>query len=128
MARSPNGEAISSARRTRADRRRLTAFLRKAKKHRDLNAWRRVKAILGYIKGKRVMAMAEELDVARGSINRWLQWYEADGIKGLVPKKPPGGPARLNDEQLAELTATVVAGPATQPAAGDQKKRPHAEA
>jgi transposase len=109
--RSPNGQAISSARRTRAAQRRLAAFLRKAKTHGDLNAWRRAKAVLGYIKGKRVIAMAEELDVTRGSINRWLQWYEADGIEGLVPKKPPGGPPRLTDEQLAEVAATVVAGP-----------------
>lgn len=111
MARSPNGEAISPERRTRAARRRLTAFLRKAKKSGSLNAWRRAKAVLGYIAGKRVIAMAEELDVTRGSINRWLQWYEADGIDGLRPKKPTGAPRRLSEEQLQELTAVVVAGP-----------------
>jgi transposase len=76
-----------------------------------LNAWRRAKAVLGYIQGKRVITMAEELDVTRGSINRWLQWYEANGIEGLVPKKPPGGAPRLTDEQQAELASTVIAGP-----------------
>jgi transposase len=111
MARSPNGQAISPARRTRAAQRRLAAFLRKAEKRGDLNGWRRAKAVLGYIRGKRVIAMAEELDVTRGSINRWLQWYEADGIEGLVPKKPPGGVPRLTGEQLGELAAAVMAGP-----------------
>jgi transposase len=98
-------------RRTRAARRRLEAFLRKEEKHGDLSAWRRAQAVLGYLKGKRVIAMAEELGVTRGSINRWLQWYEADGIEGLVPKKPPGCPPRLDDEQLSKIASTVVAGP-----------------
>ena len=85
--------------------------MRKAKKRGDLSAWRRAKAVLGYIAGKRVIVMSGELDVARGSINRWLQWYEADGIEGLVPKKPPGGVPQLTYEQMAEVIATVTAGP-----------------
>ena len=111
MARSPNGQAISSARRTRPARRRLMAFLGKARKRGDLNTWRRAKAVLGYIGGKRVVEMAQELDVTRGSINRWLQRYEANGIDGLVPKKPRGGVRQLTDEQLAKLAAVVAAGP-----------------
>jgi len=111
VARSPNGQAISTTRRTRAARRRLAAFVRKAKKRGDLNAWRRGKAVLGYINGKRVIMMAEDLDVTRGSINRWLQWYEADGIEGLTPKKPPGASPKLTDDQMAELIMTIIVGP-----------------
>lgn len=111
MARCRNGEAISPTRRTRAARRRLVAFSRKAQKRGDLKAWRRAKAVLGYIAGRRVITLADELDVTRGSVNRWLQWYEADGLGGLVPKKPPGGTPRLSAGQQAELSAAVVAGP-----------------
>jgi transposase len=111
VARSANGQAVSATRRTRPARRRLAAFLQKSKKRGDLSAWRRAKAVLGYIQGKKVIAMAAELDVTRGSINRWLQWYEADGIEGLVPKKPPGGTPRLTDEQMAKVATTVAAGP-----------------
>jgi transposase len=111
VARSPNGQAISASRRTRAARRRLAAFVTKAKKRGDLKAWQRGKAVLGYINGKRVIKMAEELDVTRGSVNRWLQWYEAEGIAGLVPKKPPGAAPRLTDDQRADLTMTIILGP-----------------
>lgn len=111
MARSPNGQAISPNRRTPSTRRRLAAFVGEAQKRGDLKSWRRGKAVLGYITGKRVMRMAEELDVTRGSINRWLQWYEADGIEGLTLKKPPGAAPRLNDDQLADLTMTIILGP-----------------
>ena len=111
VARSPNGKAISAKRRTRPARRRLGAFLQKSKKKGDLSAWRRAKAVLGYIEGKKVIGLAAELDVTRGSVNRWLQWYEADGIEGLVPKKPPGGVPRLTGAQMATISATVAAGP-----------------
>ena len=59
MARSPNGQAISPHRRIRAARRRLATFLRKAEKRGDLKTWRRAKAVLGYIQGKRVISMAD---------------------------------------------------------------------
>lgn len=45
------------------------------------------RAVLGYIDGRRVIEMAAELDVTRGAINRWLQWYEADGVEGLVEQR-----------------------------------------
>ena len=72
MARSPNGQAISATRRTRAAQRRLTAFLRKAKKHGDLNAWRRAKAVLGCMKGKRVIMVM----ILPSSINCRLQFAQ----------------------------------------------------
>ena len=49
--------------------------------------------------------MAAELDVTRGSINRWLQWYEADGIEGLV--SIVGGKATTM-RAMAEKTADLV--------------------
>jgi len=48
--------------------------------------------------------------VTRGSVNRWLQWYEALGVEGLLTATPPGAPPKLTEEQRAELAALVEAG------------------
>ena len=77
----------------------------------DLDAWRRGRAVLGYIEGRRVVELAVELDVSRGSVNRWLQWYEAMGIEGLLTATPPGPPFKLSEAQRAELAALIDADP-----------------
>jgi transposase len=66
---------------------------------------------MGYLAKKSVISMSEQLDVTRGSINRWLQWFEAEGTAGLLPRKPPGNPPRLSEEQRAQLAALIDAGP-----------------
>src|SRR5216683_2712676 len=53
----------------------------------DLATWRRAKAVFGYIHGKSVIALSAELDVTRGSINRWLQWFQANGTDGLKTER-----------------------------------------
>src|SRR5262245_60558140 len=111
MARSKTGEAISPARRTRPARRELRRFMQAAEKRSDLAAWRRGRAVLGYIEGMRVVALAEQLDVTRGAINRWLQWYEALGVAGLATGKAPGSPRRLSESQRAELVVVIETGP-----------------
>lgn len=78
---------------------------------RDFKAWRRAKAVLDYIQGKSVIAMCRDFDVARGSINRWLQWYDTMDIDGLRTIKPEGRPPRLDLSQREELAKLVEAGP-----------------
>jgi transposase len=73
--------------------------------------WRRAKAVSGYLAGKKVMALAEELDVTRGAINRWLQWYEAMGAEGLRTGKATGAKPRLTQEQRGQLAAMIESGP-----------------
>lgn len=111
MARSKTGEAISAARRTPAALRRLRQFIEAAEKRGDLDCWRRGRAVLGYIEERRVIDLAVEVGVTRGSVNRWLQWYEAQGLEGLVTGTPPGAAPKLSKEQRAELTSMVEAGP-----------------
>jgi transposase len=111
MARSRNGEAIRPERRSRSERGRLRVLLAQAKKRGELQTWRRAKAVLGYLSGSRVIDLAEELDVTRGSVNRWLQWFNAEGTEGLKPRKAPGPEPRLSEEQLSELTTIIEAGP-----------------
>jgi len=45
--------------------------------------------VLGYLRGVRVIKLAEELHVTCGSVNRWLQWFDADGVDGLRPRVVP---------------------------------------
>ena len=111
MARSKNGEAVSEEGRTPAAVSKLQAFVKEREKSGDLDEWRRGQAILGYIAGRKVADMAEDFGVTRGSVNRWLQWYEAQGIDGLVTSKPPGRRPKLTEDQRRELAAIVEAGP-----------------
>lgn len=111
MARSKNGEAISARWRSPSARKKLRRFIRLRAKDGNLGEWRRGRAILGYLEGRRVVDLAAELDVTRGSINRWLQWYEAMGLDGLLTGTPPGPSPRLSDAQRQELITLVEAGP-----------------
>lgn len=111
MGRSKNGEAISARRRTPAALKTLRRFIDAAEKRRDLDCWRRGRAVLGYVEERRVVDLAAEAGVTRGSVNRWLQWYDALGIEGLLTGIPPGPAPRLADGQRAELVVIVEEGP-----------------
>jgi transposase len=111
MPRSKKGQAISLERRSPRELKALRALLDEAKRRKDLETWRRAKAVLGYVGGIAVIALSEKLDVTRGSINRWLQWFNAAGADGLRPKPQPGGVPRLSTDQHDELAALIEAGP-----------------
>ena len=111
MSRSRNGEAIRAERRTRGEKGRLRVLLKRSERRGDLKTWRRAKGVLSYLKGVRVVEIAETLDVTRGSVNRWLQRYDVEGAEGLKPRKAPGPSPRLSEEQCNELTTLIEAGP-----------------
>lgn len=111
MERTKKGEAISTARKTPAARKALRRFIAAADQRGDLDAWRRGRAVLGYVMERRVIELAAELDVSRGAINRWLQWYEADGVAGLVTGKAPGPAPKLSVFQRELLGVIIEGGP-----------------
>jgi transposase len=76
-----------------------------------LHTWRRARAVWGYIKGKSVLKLVEELDVVRASVNNWIRWYDAMGTESLKPRKAPGAAPKLSEEQRAQLVALIEAGP-----------------
>jgi transposase len=90
---------------------RLRGFAKGAKSRGDIGEWRRARAVILYAEGKRVIAIAEYSGVSRGSVNRWLQWYDKGGLAGLRSMKRPGRPPRLSEEQRAELVTFIEAGP-----------------
>jgi transposase len=111
MVRSKRGEAISERGRSPTGRRNLRRFIRRSLKDGDLSCWRRGRAVLGYIEGRRVVELAAEAGVTRGSVNRWLQWYEAMGVDGLLTETAPGPAPRLTEAQRLEVGELVDAGP-----------------
>lgn len=111
MARSKNGQAIRPERRTPEEVALLRALLQEAESAKDLATWRRAKAVLGYLDGRKVIALSEALEVTRGSINRWLQWYQAMGAEGLRDAERPGPTPRLSEAEKAELATVIEAGP-----------------
>lgn len=106
--RSKAGEAISRERRTRRAKHELRVFLREATR---MDEWRRACAVLAYINGKRVLDLVDTLGAARGSINQWLLWYDAEGVDGLRTKKAPGASPKLDEQQQSMLVALIEAGP-----------------
>jgi transposase len=113
MARSKTGEANSARGRSPSGRQQLSRFIRAAEKAQDLGRWRRGGAVLGYIEGGRVADMAAEFGVDRSSINRWLMWYEAQGVEGLVTGTAPGPAPRLSENERMGLVELVEQGPAS---------------
>jgi len=111
VARSKNGQAIRPDRRTPEEVARLRALLQEANSAKDLATWRRAKAVLSYLDGEKVIALSGTLGVTRGSINRWLQWYQALGAEGLRDGERPGPTPRLSEAQKKELAAIIEAGP-----------------
>lgn len=111
MRRTSRGSAIGAERRTRGERGRLRVLLRNSQKRGDLRTWRRAKGVLGYLSGQTVMALSQELNVSRSSINRWLGWFDKMGTEGLKPRESTGRGSCLTGEQLEELASVIDAGP-----------------
>ena len=105
------GEAIQAKWLTRHELTKLNALIVKAKKDRDLLTWRRAKAVRDYIRGKTVLAIVEELDVVRASVNQWIRWYDTAGTEALHPRKAPGAAPKLSEQQRTELGILIDAGP-----------------
>jgi transposase len=111
VAHSNAGRAIRRARRRPAQLKELDAFIVEAQLKNDLAEWRRGRAVRAYIDGRRVTDIATEAGVTRGSVNRWLQWYDADHVEGLRTRIAEGPTPKLTDEQRAALTVIIELGP-----------------
>ena len=111
MARSKTGEAIGPLGRTPKAVQKLKRFVADAERRGDLDEWRRGRAVLGYLDGRRVIELAKELGKTRGALNRWLQWYDANGVDGLKTNYAPGPAPKLSGEQQEKLARLVEEGP-----------------
>lgn len=111
MGRSQPGHAVRRSRRRGVQLKQLDDFIVEAQLKNDLAEWRRGRAVRAYIDGRKVTAIANECAVTRGSVNRWLQWYDTDHIEGLRTRIAEGPAPKLTEEQREALTIIIELGP-----------------
>jgi transposase len=111
VAKTKTGHAIRRACRRPTQLKQLDEFIIEARLKNDLGEWRRGRAVRAYIEGRRVTDIAAECGVTRGSVNRWLQWYDADHVEGLRTSIAEGPAPKLTEDQREALTIIIELGP-----------------
>jgi len=71
----------------------------------------RAHIILLASRGKRVPAIAKELELTEITVRTWLQRFNAAGLEGLQDRPRSGRPVTYQPEQVAEVLATALTDP-----------------
>ena len=83
------------------DRARLEAWVRtRTTPQRQVE---RAQIVLGSADGRSSYELAEELNISRPTVQRWLDRYEADGIEGLEDRPRSGRPRKVTQEVEEEV-------------------------
>jgi transposase len=83
-----------------------------ARKRKDFQARVRLRAILLVHEGKTLEQVGQILEVARSTVERWVDRYRSRGATGLLVRGPyQGKKPRLSLDQKRELAITVRQGP-----------------
>ena len=82
-----------------------------AKRSKDGPQARRLLALAAIYDGATRAEAAEIGGVTRQIVRDWVVKFKADGPNGLLDRKQPGQPSRLNDTHRAALAAIVESGP-----------------
>jgi len=89
----------------------MASELRKAaRREKDSAAARRMLALALVLEGADRRKAAESCGMDRQTLRDWVHRYNAEGLAGLQPRKPPGPSAKLTAPQESELAALVEAG------------------
>jgi transposase len=87
---------------------------RRYRAERDLERRKRLGALWRVRRGDRVGDAARLVGVGERSVFRWLDWYRAEGLAGVLRRVPGHGalgqPHRLSAEQRTELLARCAQG------------------
>jgi transposase len=78
---------------------------------REALAVRRKAAIGWYRKGKTQYWIAKRMGVSFEAVRKWVDAYEAKGMKGLRSKGHPGPQAELGEKDRAKIKAAILKGP-----------------
>jgi len=84
---------------------------RLAKASNDANQTRRLLALALIYDGGRRGEAAKLGGVGLQTVRDWVLGFNSEGPDGLIDRKAPGNPPRLNAEQRRQLAAVVDAGP-----------------
>lgn len=101
------GKAISIANEEHS----AASLRRLAAKAKDAQVVRRLLALALLLEGKSRTEAALQSGMERQTLRDWVHRYNALGVAGLASRIGPGRAPLLNDQQMAELKALVVAGP-----------------
>jgi putative transposase len=82
-----------------------------ARESKDADQVRRLLAIAAIYDGASRAKAAELGGVTRQIVRDWVLRFNAEGPAGLLNRKAPGQPSRLNDTHRAALAATIDSGP-----------------
>lgn len=83
----------------------------RAKGQKDLDLCLRIQGLLLVHRGNPETVAADIIGVGRRTLQDWIHRYRDRGISGLVKGPYLGGRSRLTEEQKAELSAIIAAGP-----------------
>ena len=84
---------------------------RLARQSADADQTRRLLALAVIYDGGSRAAAAVTGGVGRQIVRDWVFRFNAEGPAGLISRKAPGNPSKLNDAQRAELVRIVERGP-----------------
>src|SRR5271166_1778666 len=84
---------------------------REAKKSKDGGQARRLLALAAIYDGSTRTEAAKIGGVTLQIVRDWVVKFNAHGPQGLLDRKAPGQPPRLNDEHRAALAAIIESGP-----------------
>jgi transposase len=82
-----------------------------ARRSKDGPQARRLLALAAIYEGARRTEAAKIGGVTLQIIRDWVMKFNAHGPEGLIDRKPPGQPSRLNDTHRAALAAIIESGP-----------------
>jgi transposase len=82
-----------------------------ARKTKDGPQARRLLALAAIYDGATRTEAAKIGDVTLQIVRDWVMKFNANGLDGLIDRKSPGQPSRLNDAQRAAIAAMVDSGP-----------------
>src|SRR5918995_1141402 len=77
----------------------------------SIDAARRMLALALVLEERPRMEAARTCGMDRQTLRDWVHRYNAEGLRGLSDRKPPGGIPKLKAEQEEEVAAWVRAGP-----------------
>jgi transposase len=89
----------------------LEDAVKKARRRGEAKKVTRLEAVLAVADGYRFDEAARLFQVSEDTVRAWVNRFLSGGVRGLMPRKSPGRPAKLTKTQLAEVARTVEAGP-----------------
>lgn len=84
---------------------------RDAKVRKDLDMCLRIQGLLLVHRGNTESMTADTIGVGRRTLQDWIRRYRQQGVSGLVKGPYLGGRSRLTEDQKAELSGIIAAGP-----------------